>query len=106
MVEGEVQVDVAWDMSLRERFFPWSRLTETANTFIFPNLASANIAYKMLHQLGGASIFGPILLGMKRPVGILAFNSDPSDIVNLTAHTVLQSQRLFAPSAPDGARAA
>jgi malate dehydrogenase (oxaloacetate-decarboxylating)(NADP+) len=92
MIEGEVQVDVAVDMELRNRTFPWSRLTEAANTFIFPNLASANIAYKMLHQVGGASIFGPLLLGMRRPVNILAFNSDASDIVNLAAYTAVQAQ--------------
>ncbi len=92
MIEGEIQVDVAVDMALRAHAFPWSRLTEAANTFIFPNLASANIAYKMLHQLGGASVFGPILLGMKRPVNILAFNSDASDIVNLAAYTAVRAQ--------------
>jgi malate dehydrogenase (oxaloacetate-decarboxylating)(NADP+) len=92
MIEGEIQVDVAVDMALRAHSFPWSRLTDTANTFIFPNLASANITYKMLHQLGGASIFGPILLGMKRPVNILAFNSDASDIVNLAAYTAVRAQ--------------
>jgi malate dehydrogenase (oxaloacetate-decarboxylating)(NADP+) len=92
MIEGEIQVDVAVDMALREHSFPWSRLTDTANTFIFPNLAAANITYKMLHQLGGASIFGPILLGMNRPVNILAFNSDASDIVNLAAYTAVRAQ--------------
>ncbi|MEE2779680.1 MAG: phosphate acyltransferase, partial [Myxococcota bacterium] len=92
MIEGEMQVDLAVDMNLRERTFPWSRLTETANTFIFPNLASANIAYKMLHQVGGASIFGPVLLGVRRPVNILAFNSDATDIVNLAAYTAVQAQ--------------
>ena len=92
MIEGEVQVDVAVDMALRERSFPWSRLTGMANTFVFPNLAAANIAYKMLHQLGGASIFGPILLGMREPVNILAFNADAADIVNLAAYTVVRAQ--------------
>ncbi|MCB9727767.1 MAG: NADP-dependent malic enzyme [Deltaproteobacteria bacterium] len=103
MIEGEIQVDVAVDMALRNHSFPWSRLTEAANTFIFPNLASANIAYKMLHQLGGASIFGPILLGMKRPVNILAFNSDASDIVNLAAYTVVRAQDAAARGDRDGA---
>ncbi|MCC6621269.1 MAG: NADP-dependent malic enzyme [Deltaproteobacteria bacterium] len=93
MIEGEIQVDVAVDMELRQQMFPWSRLTEPANVFIFPNLASANIAYKLMHQLGGASIFGPILLGMKRPVNILALNVDASDIVNLAAYAVVSAQR-------------
>ncbi|MGM0574895.1 MAG: NADP-dependent malic enzyme [Myxococcota bacterium] len=93
MIEGEVQVDIAVDMNLRRRVYPWSRLTKRANTFIFPNLAAANISYKMLHQLGNASIFGPILLGMDKPVNILAFNADASDIVNLAAWTVLRAQQ-------------
>ena len=93
MVEGEVQVDIAWDMALKERFFPWSRLTKRANTFIFPNLASANIAYKMLHQVANMSVFGPILLGMKRPVGVLPLDTDASNIVNVAASTVVEAQR-------------
>jgi malate dehydrogenase (oxaloacetate-decarboxylating)(NADP+) len=92
MIEGEIQVDLAVDMELRERMFPWSRLTEPANVFIFPNLASANAAYKMMHQLGGASIFGPILLGPRRPVHVLALNVDANDIVNLGAWAVVSAQ--------------
>jgi malate dehydrogenase (oxaloacetate-decarboxylating)(NADP+) len=92
MIEGEIQVDVAVDMNLAQSRFPWTRLTKGANTFIFPNLAAANISYKMLHQLGGASIFGPILLGMHKPVNILALNSDSADIVNLAAYTVVRAQ--------------
>ena len=93
MVEGEVQVDIAWDMTMRTRFFPWSRLTKRANTFIFPNLASANITYKMLHQVANLSVFGPILLGMRRPVGVLPLDTDASNIVNVAASTVVDAQR-------------
>lgn len=92
MIEGEIQVDMAVDIPLARGRFPWTRLTKAANTFIFPNLAAANISYKMLHQLGGASIFGPILLGMHKPVNILALNSDSADIVNLSAYTVVRAQ--------------
>jgi malate dehydrogenase (oxaloacetate-decarboxylating)(NADP+) len=93
MIEGEVQVDLAVDMKLRAEMYPWSALSEPANVFIFPNLASANIAYKMLHQMGGASLFGPILLGMRRPVHVLALNVDASDIVNLSAYAVVSAQQ-------------
>lgn len=93
MIEGEIQIDVAVDMDLRAQMFPWSRLTEPANVFIFPNLAAANIAYKLMHQLGGASIFGPILLGMKKPLHVLALNVDTSDIVNLAAYAVVSAQQ-------------
>lgn len=47
----------------------------------------------MLHQIGGASIFGPILLGMNRPVHLLALNVDASDIVNLSAYAVVSAQQ-------------
>jgi len=92
MIEGEIQVDVALDMDLRAHMFPWSQLTEPANVFIFPNLASANIAYKLMHQVGGASVFGPILLGMQRPVHVLPLNADANDIVNLGAWAVVSAQ--------------
>ena len=100
MIEGEIQVDMAVDINLARSRFPWTRLTKTANTFIFPNLAAANISYKMLHQLGGASIFGPILLGMHKPVNILALNSDSADIVNLSAYTVVRAQAQSDPANP------
>ncbi|MFO0749585.1 MAG: NADP-dependent malic enzyme [Myxococcota bacterium] len=103
MIEGEIQVDLAVDMELRAQMFPWSRLTEPANVFIFPNLAAANIAYKLMHQIGGASIFGPILLGMKRPMHLLALNVDASDIVNLAAYAVVSAQQEQAERAAAGA---
>jgi len=93
MIEGEIQVDLAVDMELRAQMFPWSRLTEPANVFIFPNLASSNIAYKLMHQIGGVSIFGPILLGMNWPLHILALNVDSNDIVNLSAYAVVSAQQ-------------
>ena len=93
MIEGEIQVDLAVDMELRQTMYPWSRLSEPANVFIFPNLAAANIAYKMMHQIGGASLFGPILLGIKRPAQILALNVDASDIVNLAAYACVSAQK-------------
>ena len=92
MIEGEVQIDTAMDMDLRNRLFPWSRLDAPANVLIFPNLAAANVSYKLMHQLGGASIFGPILMGTRRPVSIMALNADPNDIVNLAAWTAVAAQ--------------
>jgi malate dehydrogenase (oxaloacetate-decarboxylating)(NADP+) len=93
MVEGEMQVDAAWDMGLKERFFPWSRLTQRANTFIFPNLSSANISYKLLHNVGEMSMFGPVLVGMKKPVGILPLDTDAANIVNVAASVAVDAQR-------------
>jgi malate dehydrogenase (oxaloacetate-decarboxylating)(NADP+) len=47
----------------------------------------------MMHQIGGASLFGPILLGVKRPVQVLALNVDASDIVNLAAYACVSAQQ-------------
>ncbi len=90
-VDGEMQVDVAVDAMLREQAFPHCVLDGDANVFIFPDLNSGNIGYKLLHRLGGAEIVGPILLGMAKPVTVLQRNSTVGTVVNLTAMTSLQA---------------
>ncbi|MEY4929712.1 MAG: hypothetical protein RI909_436, partial [Bacteroidota bacterium] len=68
ILDGEIQANVAFDTELQKEIYPFSALAEKgANTLIFPNLASANIAYKLLMEIGGAETIGPILLGMKKP---------------------------------------
>jgi malate dehydrogenase (oxaloacetate-decarboxylating)(NADP+) len=66
--------------------------TKGANTLIFPNLASGNIAYKLLMEIGGAEAIGPILLGMKKPVHVLQVGSSIRDIVNMAAIAVVDAQ--------------
>jgi malate dehydrogenase (oxaloacetate-decarboxylating)(NADP+) len=68
-------------------------LQEKANVLIFPDLNSANIAYKLLWRMGGAEAIGPILLGMARPVHVLQRGSEAADIVNLTAIAVVDAQQ-------------
>ena len=87
-IDGEMQADfaVCWDML--EKSFGFSSLKGPANVLIFPDLTSGNIAYKLLHKLGGATIIGPILSGMKKPMNVLARNSDIDEIVNLVTFTV------------------
>lgn len=63
-----------------------------ANTFIFPDLASGNIAYKLLMEIGGAEAIGPILLGMDKPVHILQLGSTVREIVNMVAIAVVDAQ--------------
>ena len=63
IVEGEIQANVALDPDLVEKQYPFSKLKGDANVFIFPDLQSGNIAYKLLHKLGGAEQIGPILMG-------------------------------------------
>ena len=59
---------------------------------IFPNLSAGNIAYKLLHHLGGATAIGPILVGMRRPVHVLEHGADVQDIVNMAAVAVIDAQ--------------
>ena len=74
--------------------YPWSRLKQPANVLIFPELQSANIAYKLIWRLAGAEAIGPILLGMAKPVHVLQSGLEVSDIVNMTALCVVDAQEL------------
>jgi malate dehydrogenase (oxaloacetate-decarboxylating)(NADP+) len=92
IVEGEIQANVALDPDLVEKQYPFSKLKGDANVFIFPDLQSGNIAYKLLHKLGGAEQIGPILMGMKKPVHILQRGDAVADIVNMSAVAVVDAQ--------------
>ena len=92
IVEGELQANVALDPELIEKQYPFSKLRGDANVFIFPDLQSGNIAYKLLHKLGGAEQIGPILMGMKKPVHILQRGDAVTDIVNMAAVAVVDAQ--------------
>jgi malate dehydrogenase (oxaloacetate-decarboxylating)(NADP+) len=91
-VEGEVQANVALDPELMEKQYPFSALKGDANVMIFPDLQSGNIAYKLLHKLGGAEAIGPILMGMKKPVHVLQRGDAVADIVNMSAVAVVDAQ--------------
>ncbi len=92
IVEGEIQANVALDPELVEKQYPFSKLKGNANVFIFPDLQSGNIAYKLLHKLGGAEQIGPILMGTKKPVHVLQRGDDVTDIVNMAAVAVVDAQ--------------
>jgi len=92
VVDGEMQANVALDQDLIESQYPFSKLKGDANVFIFPDLQSGNISYKLLHKLGGAEQIGPILMGMKKPVHVLQRGDDVSDIVNMAAVAVVDAQ--------------
>jgi malate dehydrogenase (oxaloacetate-decarboxylating)(NADP+) len=73
-------------------YFPFSALKERANLLICPGLTSANIAYKLLHTIGGAVAIGPILLGIRHPVYLLGPGNYVDDIVNITAMAVFEAE--------------
>ncbi|MDD9952653.1 MAG: NADP-dependent malic enzyme [Zetaproteobacteria bacterium] len=91
-VDGEMQVDVALNSELREQEFPFCRLKGRANVLVFPDLSSANIAYKLLSNVGERPIpTGPILAGMSKPAHVLQRTASVQEIVNmiyLTAHEI------------------
>jgi len=93
IVDGEMQADTAMDENILRSAYPFSMLKERANVLIFPNLSAGNIAYKLLHHLGGATKIGPILLGMNLPVHILEQGADVQDIVNMAAVAVIDAQQ-------------
>lgn len=93
MVDGEMQGNFAINNALLKDNFPFSRLVDgPANTLIFPNLESGNIAYKLLQELGEAEAIGPILLGLNKPVHIVQLGSSVREIVNMITLAVLDVQ--------------
>jgi malate dehydrogenase (oxaloacetate-decarboxylating)(NADP+) len=91
-VDGEMQADIAVVDDLRRELYPFTTLRNRPNVLIFPDLNSANIAYKLMMRLGGAEGFGPILLGMSHPVHVLQRASEAAEIANLTAVAVVDAQ--------------
>ena len=91
-IDGEMQPELALDAERRKERYPFSRLEGNANVLVFPSLAAGNAAYQTLKVLGGASVVGPILLGVSRPVAILAPEVSVEEIVNMTAYTVMKAQ--------------
>lgn len=92
VVDGEMQVTFALNRELRDKKYPFSKLAgKNVNTLIFPNLSSANTAYKMLLEMGMAETIGPIQMGLNKPIHILDVESSVRDIVNMTAVAVLDA---------------
>ena len=91
MVEGELMADDAVSNELEQQY-PFSQLKGGANVLIFPDLDSANIAYKLLSKIGGGETLGPILMGMSKPVHLLSRGAEVEEIVNVTAIAVVDAQ--------------
>jgi malate dehydrogenase (oxaloacetate-decarboxylating)(NADP+) len=93
IVDGEMQADTAVVPEILEKVFPFAEIKGGANVLIFPNLDSANIAYKLMARIGQATVVGPILLGMKKPVHVLQRGASVDDIVNMTAIAVVEASQ-------------
>jgi malate dehydrogenase (oxaloacetate-decarboxylating)(NADP+) len=91
-VEGEMQAVLAFREDDRQRLFPNSRLTGTANLLIMPSLDAANIAYNLLRTAGGGQSIGPMLVGQRLPAHILTTSVTSRGIVNMTALAVVDAQ--------------
>ncbi|MBP9674324.1 MAG: NADP-dependent malic enzyme, partial [Bacteriovoracaceae bacterium] len=91
-VDGEMQADVAVNEFLMRKMFDFSVLDKPADVLIFPDLASANIAYKLLVQLGKAISVGPIITSMQKAINIVQRTSTVEEIVNMTTVTALMAQ--------------
>ena len=92
IVDGEVMADVAVSAEALEKNYPFSTLKGGANVLIFPDLGSANIAYRLLSKLGGGQTLGPILMGMNKPVHVVPRDTEVEEIVNVTALAVVDAQ--------------
>jgi malate dehydrogenase (oxaloacetate-decarboxylating)(NADP+) len=93
IVDGDIQANFATNNTLLKEQFPFSTLVDKdVNTFIFPNLASGNIAYKLMQELGGAEAIGPVLMGLNKPVHVLQLGSSVREIVNMIILSVVDAQ--------------
>ncbi len=79
--DGEMSADVAMNYPLMQRLYPFCRLTGPANVLIMPDLQAAHISAKLLENIGGVNVIGPILDGFDKPVQILRMGATVSDIV-------------------------
>jgi malate dehydrogenase (oxaloacetate-decarboxylating)(NADP+) len=91
VIDGEMQADTAVVPDRIEKEFPFSVLRGGANVLIFPNLEAGNIAYKLFQRLTDATVIGPVLMGMKKPVHVIQRGDTVRDIINMTAIAVVEA---------------
>lgn len=93
-VDGELQADAAIDPKCLRDHFPFAKLKNGANCLVFPDLNSANIAFRLLKKLGGATTVGPILTGLDLPMHVLSSDASVDAIVNVATIAAVQQMRL------------
>ena len=93
IVDGEIQANFALNEELLAESFPFSNLqNKRVNTLIFPNLAAGNISYKLLQELAGIEVQGPILLGMRQSFHVLQMGSSVREIQDMVRLAVVDAQ--------------
>lgn len=90
VVEGEVQLATALNQEIRDRYFPFSALTQDANILIFPDLQSGNLALHLLERLGDTVVVGPVLTGARKPVHVIQYGAPAEAVVHLATMGALQ----------------
>ena len=91
VIDGEMQADTAVVEAIVDERYSFSKVKD-ANVLVFPNLAAANIAYKLLARLSNATAIGPILLGLGAPIHVLQAGDDVEDIVAIAAVAAMDAQ--------------
>ncbi|MCE3232623.1 MAG: tme, partial [Rickettsiaceae bacterium] len=90
--DGEMGPDVALNAELM-KLYPFCRLSGPANVLVMPALHSANISSKLLQELGGGTVIGPMLIGLERPVQIARMGSTVSEILNMAAFAAIEAMK-------------
>ena len=88
-----MQADFALNKEMLKKSFPFSKIAgKSVNTLIFPDLNSANIAYKLIKEMDGAKSIGPIMMGLRHPVHILQLGASVEENINMTSVAVVDAQ--------------
>ncbi|MCB9298237.1 MAG: hypothetical protein H6559_34750 [Lewinellaceae bacterium] len=94
MIDGPMQADVALDLDFLKEHFPFANLTKRPNLLVFPNLDAGNTSLKLVRKLIKAHYIGPILIGLKKPIHLLARGAEINMITNITAIASVDAQQV------------
>ncbi len=93
LVDGEIQANFALNSEMLKSTFPFSKIANhNVNTLIFPTLSAGNIAYKIMQEIGGAEVIGPILMGMNKPIHVVPMQCSVREIVHMATIAVVDAQ--------------
>jgi len=95
LVDGEMQANFALNDKLRKSKFPFSKIANhEVNALIFSNLSSGNAAYKVMQEIGGTDVIGPILMGINKPIHVVPLECSVREVVHMTTIAVVDAQNL------------